>query len=486
MEIKNLTIRDIQTGLDNNDFTGGELAAEYFASIKKENQKLNVYLSVFDDKEMKFDKKGELWGSFCAVKDNILIEDTIATAGSKILENYKATYSATVIRKLIGAGVNFLGKTNLDEFAMGSSTENSAFGPAKNPHDLKRVPGGSSGGSGAAVAAGLATFALGSDTGGSIRTPASFCGVVGLKPTYGRVSRHGLIAMGSSLDQIGSITKNVYDSALVLKTIAGRDPLDSTTAEIEVPDYTKELKKDIKGLKIGVPKEYFAVPAEALGEGGGRGLDPDVEKKIREAISIFKNLGAEIIDVSLPHSKYALAVYYIIMPCEVSANLARFDGIKYGYSVTGDNKQATSLLEVYEKSRAKGFGNEPRRRIMLGTYALSAGYYDAYYLKAQKVRTLIKKDFDEAFKKVDVIIGPTSPAPAFKIGEKEDPLSMYLADIYTVSHNLAGIPAISIPCGFIEKEGSKLPVGLQIAGKHFNEGTILRAAHNFEQALKNG
>lgn len=478
MEIKNLTIQDIQRRLENNDFTGGELAAEYFASIKKENPKLNAYLSVFDDKEMKFDKKGELWGSFCAVKDNILIEDTITTAASKILENYKATYSATVIRKLIGAGVNFLGKTNLDEFAMGGSTENSAFGPTKNPHDLKRVPGGSSGGSGAAVAAGLATFALGSDTGGSIRTPASFCGVVGLKPTYGRVSRHGLMAMGSSLDQIGPITKTVYDSALVLKTIAGHDPLDSTTAEIEVPDYTKELKKEIKGLKIGVPKEYFAVPAEALGEGGGRGLDKDVEKKLRDAIDVFKNLGAEIIDISLPHSKYALAVYYIIMPCEVSANLARFDGIKYGFSQEGKN-----LLEVYEKSRASGFGNEPRRRIMLGTYALSAGYYDAYYLKAQKVRTLIKKDFDEAFKKVDVIIGPTSPTPAFKIGEKEDPLSMYLADVYTVSHNLAGIPAISIPCGFVTKEGVNLPVGLQIASKHFDEAAILRAAYNFEQSL---
>jgi len=380
-----------------------------------------------------------------------------------------------VINKLKDSGAVFLGKTNLDEFAMGSSTENSAFGPTKNPYDLTRVSGGSSGGSAAAVAADLCIFALGSDTGGSIRQPASFCGVVGLKPTYGRVSRYGLIAMASSLDQIGPITKNVYDAALVLNIIAGYDIMDSTTVKKDVPDYTKNLEKPIKGLKIGVPKEYFK-----------EGLDGQVKEVIRRAINRLQELGGEIIDISLPYSEYALATYYIIMSSEVSANLARYDGIRYGLSKIKDRKsKAKNLNEIYFKTRAEGFGKEVKRRIMLGTYALSAGYYDAYYKKAQQVRTLIKWDFENAFKKVDVIVGPTSPTVAFKLKEKiNDPLSMYLSDIYTVAINLAGLPAISIPCGFVKKDNKNLPVGLQIIGKHFDEATILQVAYNYEKEDK--
>ena len=462
-DIKKLTIKDTIKAFKEKEFSSEELRREFLKSIKKENKELNAYLSVFEKEALNEKNDGVFSGVPCAVKDNILIEDTICTAGSKILGNYVSTYDATVIKKLREAGAVFLGKTNLDEFAMGSSTENSAFGPTKNPHDLTRVPGGSSGGSAAAVAAGLAVFALGSDTGGSIRFPASFCGVVGLKPTYGRVSRRGLMAMASSLDQIGTLTKNVYDAALVLNIIAGRDEFDSTTVMGKVPDYTDGIDKSIKGLKIGVPKEYF-----------GEGLDDEVKNSINKAISKLQNLGAEIIDISLPHSEYALAAYDIIMPCEASANLARYDGIKYGFSEAG---KVNNLLDVYLGSRGNGFGEEARRRIMLGTYALSAGYYDAYYRKAQQIRTLVKNDFDEAFKKVDVIIGPTAPTVAFKLGEKTaDPLEMYLSDIYTVAINLAGVPAISIPCGFI----NKLPVGLQIIGRHFDEATILRVGHNFE------
>lgn len=469
MEIKDLTIKDVKVGFAKKEFSSEELQAEILKLIEKENKKLNAYLSVFEDSfhAPRSTLHASLAGVPCAIKDNILVEDAICTAGSKILENYVSVYDAVVIKKLREAGAVILGKTNLDEFAMGSSTENSAFGPTKNPHDLSRVPGGSSGGSAAAVAAGLAIFALGSDTGGSIRQPASFCGVVGLKPTYGRVSRYGLMAMASSLDQIGTLTKNVYDSALVLSIIAGQDKFDSTSVSKDVPDYTSGIDRPIKGLKIGVPKEYF-----------GEGLNDDVENAINKAISKFQNLGAEIIDISLPHSEYALAAYYIIMPSEVSSNLARYDGIKYGYSV-GD--RAKNLLEIYLKSRGAGFGEEARRRIMLGTYALSAGYYEAYYRKAQQVRTLIKNDFEDAFKKVDVIVGPTAPTVAFKLGEKiNDPLSMYLEDVYTVAINLAGIPAISIPCGFVKEGGKDLPVGLQIIGKHFDEASILRAAYNFE------
>ena len=461
------TIKDIKDGLAKGHFTAEEIFKKYSDKIKKEDKTLNAYLSVFEKPQENL-IKGELYGIPCAIKDNTLIEGTISTSGSKILKNYLSSYDATVIKKLRKAGATFLGKTNMDEFAMGSSTENSAFGPTKNPHDLKRVPGGSSGGSATAVAADLCVFALGSDTGGSIRQPASLCGVVGLKPTYGRVSRHGLIALASSLDQIGPITKNVYDSALVLGVIAGHDIFDSTTVPEVVPDYTENLNKDIKGLRVGVPKEFF-----------GEGLESEVEEKVWESISKLKELGCEIVDISLPHAKYALAAYYIIVPCEASANLARFDGIRYGHS----SKDAKTLLETYLESRSEGFGAEPKRRIMLGAYALSSGYYDAYYLKAQKMRALIKKDFDDSFKKVDVIVGPTSPSVAFKIGEKSsDPLSLYLSDIYTVPMNLAGIPALSLPCGNGRESG--LPVGFQVIGKPFDEETVLRVSYQLEQALK--
>lgn len=465
MDIKKLTIKDTLDGFVKKEFSPEELRQNFLESIKKENPELNAYLSVFDESKGRL-PRGEqsgLYGIPCAIKDNTLIEGTRCTGGSKILENYVSAYDATVIRKLRSAGAVFLGKTNLDEFAMGSSTENSAFGPTKNPHDLTRVPGGSSGGSAAAVAAGLAVFALGSDTGGSIRLPASFCGVVGLKPTYGRVSRYGLMAMASSLDQIGPITKNVHDAALVLNVIAGKDSLDSTSAALETPDFTRNLDKPVKGLKIGVPKEYF-----------GEGLDDEVDDAIQKAISKLQALGAEIIDISLPHSEYALAAYYIIMPSEVSANLARYDGVKYGYQA-----KARDLLETYLKTRGDGFGEEARRRIMLGTYSLSAGYYDAYYKKAQQIRTLIMRDFEEVFKKVDVIAGPTAPTTAFKLGEKtKDPLTMYLSDVYTVAINLVGLPAISVPCGFVDN----LPVGLQIIGRQFDEEGILRTAYNYEMS----
>ena len=358
-----------------------------------------------------------------------------------------------------------LGKTNCDEFAMGSSNENSAFHPVHNPRDLTRVPGGSSGGSAAAVAADMAVVALGSDTGGSIRQPAAFCGVVGLMPTYGRVSRYGLIAFASSLDHIGPLAKTVKDAAIVLRTIAGRDPMDSTSADLPVPDYVAELEKPVRGLRIGVAKEYFA-----------EGLDDEVRHAVESAIDKLKSLGCEVVPVSLPHTPYAIPAYYLIATAEASANLARYDGVRYSYRAPG----VKTLSEMYRRSRDEGFGAEVKRRIMLGTYALSAGYYDAYYLKAQKVRTLLTRDFDEAFRKVDAIVTPTSPTAAFRLGEKSnDPLAMYLADIYTVTADLAGIPGISIPCGETKE---KLPIGLQILGKHFDESTILRVAHAYEQA----
>jgi len=482
--MENHTIKSVQEGIKKGDFSAEEIFAHYATKIGLENKKLNAYLSVFGfgqlsarsgsafGGEIELPKVAEsLWGVPCAIKDNMLVNGTIATAGSKILENYVSAYDATVIAKLRKSGVQFLGKTNLDEFAMGSSTENSAFGPTKNPHDLERVPGGSSGGSAAAVAADLCVFALGSDTGGSIRQPASLCGVVGLKPTYGRVSRHGLIALASSLDQIGPFTKNVYDAALVMNAISGQDKFDSTTMPVPVPDFTKDLNKPIKGLRIGIPKEYF-----------GQGLSSEVRQRVEEGISKLEKLGCHLVEISLPHSEYALATYYIILPCEASSNLARLDGIRYGHSA----KHAKTLSDVYLESRAEGFGPEPKRRIMLGTFALSSGYYDAYYLKAQKVRALIKKDFDNAFNLsaggVDLIVGPTAPTTAFKIGEKSsDPLAMYLSDIYTVPANLAGLPGISIPCG--NGAESNLPVGFQIIGNSFDEATILRAAHQLESSL---
>ncbi|OGN06116.1 MAG: aspartyl/glutamyl-tRNA amidotransferase subunit A [Candidatus Yanofskybacteria bacterium RIFCSPHIGHO2_01_FULL_45_42] len=468
---KNYTITDIQKGLKNNEFALAEIFNSYISKIKKENPKLNAYLSTFNMVNGSLAgarpvETKSLYGVPCAIKDNMLLEGTIATAGSKILENYISAYDATAVRKLKESGALFLGKTNLDEFAMGSSTENSAFGPTKNPLDTSRVPGGSSGGSAAAVAADLCVFALGSDTGGSIRQPAAFCGVVGLKPTYGRVSRSGLIAMASSLDQIGPITKNVYDAALILNAVAGQDPYDSTTAPVQTPDFTHGLTDNIRGLRVGVPKEFF-----------GSGLDGEVAEKVKQAIARLEDMGAKIIDISLPHAEYSLAAYYIVMPCEVSANLARFDGIRYGHS----SKNSDNLSDVYLNSRAEGFGAEPKRRIMLGTYALSSGYYDAYYLKAQKVRAVIKQDFNKAFAKVDVIAGPTTPTVAFKIGEKSDnPLSMYLSDIYTVPVNLAGLPAISVPCGIGKNSG--LPVGFQIIGRMFDEKTVLHVAYQLENA----
>jgi len=387
------------------------------------------------------------------------------TAGSKVLSNFVPPYDCTAVAKLEAAGAVVLGKLNCDEFAMGSSNENSAYKPVHNPRDLSRVPGGSSGGSAAAVAAGMAVATLGSDTGGSIRQPAAFCGVVGLLPTYGRVSRYGLIAFASSLDHIGPLTKTVKDAAILLRQIAGRDPLDSTSADVPVPDYTQEIGREVKGLRIGIPKEYF-----------GEGLDPEIQQAIENSIDRLRAAGCEIVNISLPTTDYAIPTYYIVATAEASANLARYDGVRYGYR----SKNTRTLSEMYRRTRDEGFGAEVKRRIMLGTYALSAGYYDAYYLKAQRVRTLLARDFDEVFAKVDAVITPTTPTPAFKLGEKtDDPLAMYLADIYTVTADLVGIPGISVPCG---NTSSGLPIGLQILGKHFDEGTVLRLAHAVEHA----
>jgi len=466
--MNNLTIVQAHKGLLEKKFSALELTKLFLNKIKKEDKKFSSFITVTDDLALSQAKKVDklisarkkipiLAGVPLAVKDNILVKGIKTTCASKILENYVAPYDATCIKKLKELGAVILGKTNLDEFAMGSSTEHSAFFPTKNPHDLTRVPGGSSGGSAAAVAADLCCYALGSDTGGSIRQPASFCGVNGLKPTYGAISRYGLIAFASSLDQIGPITKTAEDAQIVFDAISGRDQLDSTSVELRIKNY--ELR--IKDLKIGIPKEYFI-----------KGMDPKVEKIVRQAIGKIEKIGAKIEEISLPHTEYALPVYYIIMPSEASANLARYDGIKYGLS-----KSSKDLLSVYLKSRADGFGDEVKRRIMLGTYALSAGYYDAYYLKAQKVRTLIRHDFDKAFKKVDAIFTPTSPFTAFRLGEKiKDPLSMYLSDVFTASVNLVGLPAISVPIGF----SGKLPVGLQIIGKPFEENKILEISKIYE------
>jgi aspartyl-tRNA(Asn)/glutamyl-tRNA(Gln) amidotransferase subunit A len=436
--------------------------------IAKKDPALKAYIA-FDSKRVvrKETAKGvsPLWGVPVAVKDNICVEGEEATCGSKILQGFVAPYHATVVRKLLDAGAIVYGRTNMDEFAFGSSCETSVYGPTRNPWDTTRVPGGSSGGSAASVAADTAIMALGSDTGGSIRQPASFCGIVGMKPTYGRVSRYGLIAFASSLDQIGPFTKDIRDSAILLGAIAGHDPLDSTSADVPVPDYTSFLGKGVKGMKLGLPKEYFDV------EGWGSG----VKETVTAAVDKLKSLGVEIVPVSLPHTKHAVSVYYIVAPSEASSNLARFDGVRFGFRDTS----AKTLLDMYEGSRGAGFGAEAKRRIILGTFALSSGYYDAYYLRAMKVRTRIKQDFDEAFKTVDAIVTPTSPSVAFKLGEKsKNPLEMYLSDIFTISANLAGVPALSVPCGFAEN----LPVGLQFIGKPFDEGTLFRAAHAFEQA----
>ena len=407
-----------------------------------------------------------LLGIPLAIKDVLCTEGIPTTCGSRILEDFVPPYDGTAIARLKAAGAVILGKTNMDEFAMGSSTENSAFFTTHNPWDLSRVPGGSSGGSAAAVAAGECLGALGSDTGGSVRQPAAFCGVVGLKPTYGRVSRYGLVAFASSLDQIGVLAKDVTDAALLLGVIAGHDPRDSTSMNVPVPDYTAALTGDVRGARVGVPQEYFI-----------EGMQPEVEAAVRAAVDQLAGLGAEIVEVSLSHTDYALPVYYLIAPAEASANLARYDGVRYGLRVDGGG-----LLETYKATRGQGFGSEVKRRIMLGTYALSAGYYDAYYLKAQKVRTLIKADFDAAFERVDTIVAPVTPTTAFRIGEKvDDPLQMYLSDVFTLSMNLAGICGLSLPCGF---DGAGLPIGLQVMGPAFGEEAVLRVAHAYEQATE--
>jgi aspartyl-tRNA(Asn)/glutamyl-tRNA(Gln) amidotransferase subunit A len=401
-----------------------------------------------------------------AIKDNMCTKDIRTTCSSKILQNFIPPYESTATTKLLEQGYVLTGKTNLDEFAMGSSTENSGFHTTCNPWDTERIPGGSSGGSAAAVAADECIAALGSDTGGSIRQPAALCGVVGLKPTYGRVSRYGLVAFASSLDQIGPITKKVRDAAVLMNVISGKDRMDSTSAFVIVPDFTASIGKDIKGLRIGIPKEYFI-----------EGIDPEVNAAVQTAIKQYEALGAVPVAVSLPHSSYAIATYYVLATSEASSNLARYDGVKYGFRAEGKD-----LIDMYMQTRAKGFGAEVKRRIMLGTYTLSSGYYDAYYKKAQQVRTLLKRDFDEAFRTVDLILTPTAPTAAFKKGEKtDDPLQMYLADIFTISVNLAGVPAISIPCGFTS---NNLPIGLQLIGRHFDEETILKAAHAYEQSTE--
>ena len=467
-----LTISKTHDALVKKEFSAVELAEAYLAKIEKEDKEINAFLTLTRDLALAQAKevdgkiaKGEeidvLAGVPCAIKDAIMVEDAKCTAGSKILENYIAPYDATVIKKLKDRGAVILGKTNMDEFGMGSSTENSAFFPTKNPHDLTRVPGGSSGGSASAVAAKMAVFALGEDTGGSIRQPASFCGIVGLKPTYGAVSRYGLIAYASSLDHIGPMAKTVEDCQVVFEAIAGKDDMDSTSVNSKFKNQNSKLQFKIQNLRIGVPKEYFI-----------KGIEPEVEKVIKQAIGKYENMGAKIVEISLPHTEYALACYYIIATSIASANLARYDGIKYGYSESAEN-----LLGTYFNSREKGFGAEVRRRIMLGVYALSSGYYDAYYLRAQKVRTLIRQDFEKAFEKVDAIFTPVSPTTAFKLGEKvKDPLTMYLSDIFTISINLAGLPGLSIPAG----QANNLPVGLQIIGNHFQEEKILEIGKLFQ------
>lgn len=473
MNLNELTIKEASEKLAKGDITSVELTTACLDRIKEVDGKVKACLTVCEeealamakeaDKRRQNGEKGKLLGIPMLVKDNILTRGIKTTAASKILNNYIAPYDATIISKLKDAGSVILGKTNLDEFAHGASTENSAFGPTHNPWDLTRVPGGSSGGSAAAVASDMSLFALGTDTGGSIRCPASFCGVTGLKPTYGRASRFGLIAMTSSTDVPGPFTKTVEDCALVLGQIAGVDRRDGTTVDWPIENYLEKIKESIKGLKIGLPKEYFA-----------EGINEDVLEKINTAIAVFKDLGAEFREISLPATKYAVPVYYIITPSEISSNLARFDGIRYGYS----NQEGSELFEIYSKSRGNGFGPEAKRRIMLGTYALSAGYYDAYYLKAQKVRTVIKNEMDKALEEVDCILTPTSPHIAFKIGEQSsDPLKMYLEDIFVTSASLAGLPAISIPAGFSEG----MPVGLQIIGKRFGEDTIFKLAHHYQE-----
>ena len=454
--------------------TAKKVVEELFAQIEEKEPLIGAYLTLdkegalktaeeIDARVKRGERPGLLMGVPVAVKDNICTRGLRTTCASKILGNFVPPYDAHVVERLRAEDAIIVGKTNLDEFAMGSSTENSGFKPTKNPWDVRCIPGGSSGGSAAAVAAGMAYMALGSDTGGSVRQPACLCGVVGLKPTYGRVSRYGLVAFGSSLDQIGPITKDVRDAAILLQVIAGHDRRDSTCAAAPAPDYLSTLDDPIAGVRIGVPKEYFA-----------EGLNKEVHQAVEGAIRTYKGLGANVVEISLPHTMYAVAVYYIIATAEASSNLARYDGVRYGYRASSDG-----LISMYSRSRAEGFGSEVKRRIMLGTYALSSGYYDAYYLKASKVRNLIRQDFLSAFEKVDVVLCPTSPTPAFRLGERiENPLEMYLSDVFTIPANLAGIPGISIPCGFTR---DNLPIGMQIMGKHFDEATLLKVARAFER-----
>jgi len=480
LELTKLTALMVAEKIRKREISVIELTNAYLARIDELNGTIGAYITVCAEQALrqaesvqkKLDGRENilpLAGIPAGIKDNICTRDVKTTCASKMLDNFLPPYDATVTKKLSESDVIVLGKLNMDEFAMGSSNENSWYMPVKNPWDHERVPGGSSGGAAAAVASHMSCFALGSDTGGSIRQPASFCGVVGLKPTYGAVSRFGLIAFASSLDQIGPITRDVADCALVMNVIAGHDPLDSTSVDMDYPDYTTFLKNDVKGLKIGLPKEYF-----------GSGLHEEVKAKILDAAKAYESYGAIIEEISLPFTEYAIPAYYIISSAEASSNLARYDGIKYGYRA----REYADIIDLYKKTRSEGFGTEVKRRIMLGTYALSSGYYDAYYKKALKVRRLIFEDFQKAYQKVDVILGPTSPVTAFKIGEKTaNPLEMYLSDVYTVSVNIAGLCAISLPCGF---DSGGLPIGMQLIGKPFDEGTLLRAAYTYESNTGKG
>ena len=467
-------IAELSEMLGKHETSAKEIAISVFDRIEQVEGRIKAYLTLTKGEALIMAEKADrgiaagngraLSGIPIAIKDNLCTKGILTTCASKILQNFIPPYESTATSKLLEQGYLLIGKTNLDEFAMGSSTENSGFHTTSNPWDTERIPGGSSGGSAAAVAADECIAALGSDTGGSIRQPAALCGVVGLKPTYGRVSRYGLVAFASSLDQIGPITKNVRDAAILMNIISGKDPLDSTSASLPAPDFTAAIGRNIKGLRIGIPKEYFI-----------DGIDPEVNAAVQDAIKQYEALGAVPVAVSLPHSGYAIATYYVLATSEASSNLARYDGVKYGFRAEGKD-----LIDMYMQTRAKGFGPEVKRRIMLGTYTLSSGYYDAYYKKAQQVRTLLKRDFDEAFKIVDLILTPTTPTAAFRKGEKtDDPLQMYLADIFTISVNLAGVPGISIPCGYTS---NNLPIGLQLIARHFDEETLLQAAYAYEQA----
>lgn len=470
-----LTIHEAQAKLSARELSAVELTRAVLDRIRATDDRLHAYLHVCADDALSQAEAADrtlaagappspLCGIPIAIKDVILTRGIRSTAGSKILENFIPPYDATVTRKLRDAGVVIVGKVNCDEFAMGSSNENSAYTVCRNPWDTSRVPGGSSGGSAAAIAADQACASLGTDTGGSIRLPAAFCGVVGLKPSYGRVSRFGVVAYASSLDQVGPVTKDVRDCALLLQTIAGHDPHDSTSVDVPVPEYTSEMEAGVHGLRIGIPREYFV-----------DGMQPEVETAVRRAVECLEDLGAEVVPVSLPHTEYAVAAYYLVATAEASSNLARYDGVRYGYRAA----DAGDLADMYRATRAGGFGSEVKRRIMLGTYVLSAGYYDAYYLQAQKVRTLVRRDFLHAFETCDAIATPVAPTTAFRVGEKTaDPLTMYLSDIFTIAVNLAGLPSISVPCGFDEQG---MPIGLQLIGRAFDEATLLRAAYAYEQ-----